>query len=165
LPTSKDLPSSLVQLRSTVWTGDTRDTRPQPDLNALRAPIPLIGTKTPLFTAKCQRSVRASNYAIAPAVAHNQFKVALHRSYSARSRRWRLLRRREHERQPCVPAVRSIGIVEFSRLRRALALRLWNSENSKANRIETMERSRGIWTNLFGGSKKNSEENSENSEK
>src|ERR1700730_9967864 len=27
------------------------------------------------------------------------------------------------------------------------------------------ERSRGIWTNLFGGSKKNSEENSENSEK
>ena len=44
-------------------------------------------------------------------------------------------------------------------------LRLWNSENSKANRIETMERSRGIWTNLFGGSKKNSEKNSENSEK
>jgi hypothetical protein len=36
-----------------------------------------------------------------------------------------------------------------------------NSENSKANRIETIERSRGIWTNLFGGSKKNSEENSE----
>jgi hypothetical protein len=36
-----------------------------------------------------------------------------------------------------------------------------DSENSKANRIETMERSRGIWTNLFGGSKKNSEENSE----
>ena len=42
----------------------------------------------------------------------------------------------------------------------------WNgldrtAENSKANRIETMKRSRGIWTNLFGGSKKNSEENSE----
>jgi len=36
-----------------------------------------------------------------------------------------------------------------------------NSENSKANRIETYERSGGIWTNLFGGSKKNSEENSE----
>jgi hypothetical protein len=36
-----------------------------------------------------------------------------------------------------------------------------SSENSKANRIETMKRSRGIWTNLFGGSKKNSEENSE----
>jgi hypothetical protein len=36
-----------------------------------------------------------------------------------------------------------------------------NSENSKANRIENYERSRGIWTNLFGGSKKNSEENSE----
>jgi len=35
------------------------------------------------------------------------------------------------------------------------------SENSKANRIETMKRSRGIWTNLFGGSKKNSEESSE----
>jgi hypothetical protein len=32
-----------------------------------------------------------------------------------------------------------------------------SSENSKANRIETMKRSRGIWTNLFGGSKKNSE--------
>jgi hypothetical protein len=28
LPTSKDLPSSLVQLRTTVWTGVTRDTRP-----------------------------------------------------------------------------------------------------------------------------------------
>jgi hypothetical protein len=27
--------------------------------------------------------------------------------------------------------------------------------------IENYERSRGIWTNLFGGSKKNSEENSE----
>ncbi len=35
-------------------------------------------------------------------------------------------------------------------LRRKQPLRLWNSENSKANRIETMERSRGIWTNLFG---------------
>jgi hypothetical protein len=31
----------------------------------------------------------------------------------------------------------------------------------EANRIENYERSRGIWTNLFGGSKKNSEENSE----
>jgi hypothetical protein len=28
LPTSKDVPSSLVQLRNAVWTGDTRDTRP-----------------------------------------------------------------------------------------------------------------------------------------
>jgi hypothetical protein len=27
LPTSKDLPSSLVQLRIAVWTGATRDTR------------------------------------------------------------------------------------------------------------------------------------------
>src|SRR3984893_19428891 len=36
-----------------------------------------------------------------------------------------------------------------------------NSENSKANRIETYERSRGIWTNLFGGSKKNREEKRE----
>ena len=35
------------------------------------------------------------------------------------------------------------------------------TENSKANRIETVKGSRGIWTNLFGGSKKNSEENSE----
>jgi hypothetical protein len=32
LPTSKDLPSSLVQLRSAVWTGDTRDTRPNSDI-------------------------------------------------------------------------------------------------------------------------------------
>jgi hypothetical protein len=32
LPTSKDLPSSLVQLRSAVWTGDTRDTRPDSDI-------------------------------------------------------------------------------------------------------------------------------------
>jgi hypothetical protein len=31
LPTSKDLPSSLVQLRIAVWTGVTRDTRPTPD--------------------------------------------------------------------------------------------------------------------------------------
>jgi hypothetical protein len=28
----KDLPSSLVQLRSAVWTGDTRDTRPDSDI-------------------------------------------------------------------------------------------------------------------------------------
>jgi hypothetical protein len=34
-----------------------------------------------------------------------------------------------------------------------------SSENSKANRIETMKGR--IWTNLFGGSKKNIEENSE----
>jgi hypothetical protein len=32
LPTSKDLPSSLVQLRIAVWTGDTRDTRPKADV-------------------------------------------------------------------------------------------------------------------------------------
>jgi hypothetical protein len=31
LPNPKDLPSSLVQLRIAVWTGDTRDTRPEPD--------------------------------------------------------------------------------------------------------------------------------------
>jgi hypothetical protein len=36
-----------------------------------------------------------------------------------------------------------------------------NSENSKANQDRNYERSRGIWTNLFGGSKKNSKENSE----
>jgi hypothetical protein len=29
LPTSKGPPSSLVQLRIAVWTGDTRDTRPK----------------------------------------------------------------------------------------------------------------------------------------
>src|ERR1700730_15613806 len=32
LPTSKGLPSSLVQLRSAVWTGVTRDTMPQADI-------------------------------------------------------------------------------------------------------------------------------------
>jgi hypothetical protein len=32
LPTSKDLPSSLVQLRTAVWTGVTRDTRPICDI-------------------------------------------------------------------------------------------------------------------------------------
>jgi hypothetical protein len=32
LPTSKDLPSSLVQLRIAVWTGVTRDTRPSADI-------------------------------------------------------------------------------------------------------------------------------------
>jgi hypothetical protein len=32
LPTSKDLPSSLVQLRIAVWTGVTRDTRPICDI-------------------------------------------------------------------------------------------------------------------------------------
>jgi hypothetical protein len=36
-----------------------------------------------------------------------------------------------------------------------------NSENSKSQQDRNYERSRGIWTNLFGGSKKNSEENSE----
>src|SRR3974390_1506357 len=35
LPTSKDLPSSLVQLRNAVWTGDTRDTRPNSDIAAV----------------------------------------------------------------------------------------------------------------------------------
>jgi hypothetical protein len=35
-----------------------------------------------------------------------------------------------------------------------------SSKNSKANRIETGEKSGGIQRNLFGGSKKNSEENS-----
>ena len=34
MPTSKGLPSSLVQLRSAVWTGDTRDTRPKADVIA-----------------------------------------------------------------------------------------------------------------------------------
>jgi hypothetical protein len=34
------------------------------------------------------------------------------------------------------------------------AARAKSSKNSKANRIETGERSGGIWTNLFGGSKK-----------
>ena len=29
MPNSKDLPSSLVQLRIAVWTGATRDTRPR----------------------------------------------------------------------------------------------------------------------------------------
>jgi hypothetical protein len=36
-----------------------------------------------------------------------------------------------------------------------------NSENSKSQQDRNYKRSRGIWTNLFGGSKKNSEENSE----
>ena len=31
MPNSKDLPSSLVQLRIAVWTGVTRDTRPNSD--------------------------------------------------------------------------------------------------------------------------------------
>src|ERR1700682_1950016 len=35
LPTSKDLPSSLVQLRIAVWTGVTRDTRPISDIGRL----------------------------------------------------------------------------------------------------------------------------------
>jgi hypothetical protein len=32
LPTSKGLPSSLVQLRIAVWTGDARDTRPEANI-------------------------------------------------------------------------------------------------------------------------------------
>jgi hypothetical protein len=32
LPTSKGPPSSLVQLRTTVWIGDARDTRPYSDM-------------------------------------------------------------------------------------------------------------------------------------
>jgi len=35
LPTSKDLPSSLVQLRTAVWTGVTRDTRPISDIGGV----------------------------------------------------------------------------------------------------------------------------------
>jgi hypothetical protein len=31
-PNPKGLPSSLIQLRSAVWTGVTRDTRPAPDI-------------------------------------------------------------------------------------------------------------------------------------
>src|SRR2546427_3663174 len=34
------------------------------------------------------------------------------------------------------------------------AQRAWSSENSKANRIETGERSGGTWENLFGGSRR-----------
>ena len=32
----KGLPSSLVQLRIAVWTGVTRDTRPEPDMLSKR---------------------------------------------------------------------------------------------------------------------------------
>jgi hypothetical protein len=32
LPTSKDLPSSLIQLRAAVSTGDAHDTRPKADI-------------------------------------------------------------------------------------------------------------------------------------
>ena len=35
LPNSKGSPSSLVQLRNAVWTGDTRDTRPNSDITVL----------------------------------------------------------------------------------------------------------------------------------
>jgi hypothetical protein len=38
LPNSKDLPSSLVQLRIAVWTGVTRDTRPEPDITVGERP-------------------------------------------------------------------------------------------------------------------------------
>jgi hypothetical protein len=51
LPTSKGPPSSLVQLRIAVWTGDTRDTRPcarsQTDLS-LDAKVDPTGSKTPI---------------------------------------------------------------------------------------------------------------------
>jgi hypothetical protein len=53
------------------------------------------------------------------------------------------------------------GIAPFELVELAASAADGNSENSKANRIENYERSRGIWTNLFGGSKKNSEENRE----
>jgi hypothetical protein len=33
LPTSKGPPSSLVQLRTAVWTGDARDTKPDSDIS------------------------------------------------------------------------------------------------------------------------------------
>jgi hypothetical protein len=36
LPNSKGPPSSLVQLRSAVWTGDTRDTTPAADIACAR---------------------------------------------------------------------------------------------------------------------------------
>jgi hypothetical protein len=35
LPTSKGPPSSLIQLRTAVWTGDTRDTMPNPEVALL----------------------------------------------------------------------------------------------------------------------------------
>src|SRR3974377_1646533 len=38
LPASNDLPSSLVQLRIAVWTGDTRDTRPQAVISRIEIP-------------------------------------------------------------------------------------------------------------------------------
>jgi hypothetical protein len=67
-----------------------------------------------------------------------------------------------HHHAICPPAtIITLMLSMRGALERWRSRAAWNSENSKANRIETMERSRGIWTNLFGGSKKNSEENSE----
>ena len=39
MPNPKDLPSSLVQLRIAVWTGDTRDTRPTSEVIAGLRPL------------------------------------------------------------------------------------------------------------------------------
>jgi hypothetical protein len=41
-PTPKGPPSSLVQLRITVWTGDARDTRPMADVDKPVAVTPTL---------------------------------------------------------------------------------------------------------------------------
>src|ERR1700758_126313 len=42
LPTSEGPPPSLVQLRCAVWTGVTRDTRPNSDIGTAREGGPLL---------------------------------------------------------------------------------------------------------------------------
>jgi hypothetical protein len=88
--------------------------------------LTLCAHETPLFTAKCQT--------IAPPLRTISLWIALHRSHSACSRRWCLLRRREHERKPCVPAVRPIGMVEFLvGLQVQIALRCGADGNDEAD--------------------------------
>jgi len=69
LPTSKDLPSSLVQLRIAVWTGVTRDTGPIAAISrpiALRCEICRVGSRRGLHgldQAMAQPNRRASQSA------------------------------------------------------------------------------------------------------
>ena len=58
MPTSKGPPSSPVQLRIAVWTGDTRDTRPEAVINA-SGQRPLLECSKGTLRPRCRASPAA----------------------------------------------------------------------------------------------------------
>src|SRR6202011_4181572 len=50
----KDLPSSLVQLRNAVWTGDTRDTMPVADITIAQESIERQGRSKLIVIHACE---------------------------------------------------------------------------------------------------------------